>query len=377
MLLDEAIRLFLDSIGRSEEYQFYLRKFRSDRSACFAILAPDLETCREDAQNLAFAVEFLLRLDLTPALALTGPGAEAMRGALIEAGLRSVKIKPGRSAAKLDGAFRLRLGAAIDHARQKKRALLVLWPEENLGVALDRLSREISPRIHLVRMRGALKDADGRNSLYVRRDALDELDPVDLPAAELALRLLDSNPAVHLSITAPFNLLKEIFTVKGAGTLVRSGSKILERRDLSGIDRERLRLLLEGSFAKPLAREDFLANCAHIFLEENYQGAALIEETPMGAYLSKFAVGVQARGLGVAQELWDAVAERYPALFWRSRHSNSINRWYARMAAGLQHSEQWTIFWRGVNLDALPAIIRYCQSRGEDFDSSRAWPRAE
>ncbi|MBX7056931.1 MAG: hypothetical protein K1X75_02615 [Leptospirales bacterium] len=367
MLLDDAIRLFLDSIGRNEEYEFYLRKFRSDRSACFALLAPDLETCREDAQNLAFAIEFLLRLDLTPALLLSGPRCEEMRAALLDASLPTIKLKPSKRAQRLDAGFRLRLGAVIDRARQKKRALLIVWPQEHLSAALQRLSGELTPRIHLVRMRGALKDEDGRKALYVRPDSVSDLDRLDQPLAELALRLLQAAPTLHLSVTAPFNLLKEIFTVKGAGTLVRTGSRILEFTPTGDLDQPRLRALLEQSFGRNLVRDDFLAAAHCIFLEENYQGAAVVELSPWGPYLSKFAVGVQARGLGVAQELWESLIARFPKLFWRSRSANSINRWYARVAEGAYRAGRWTIFWRGLSLDDLPQIIRYCLERDEDF----------
>ena len=43
MLISKTLRLFLESIGRRDEYEFYLNKFQSDEAACFGILCPDAE----------------------------------------------------------------------------------------------------------------------------------------------------------------------------------------------------------------------------------------------------------------------------------------------------------------------------------------------
>ena len=51
-LLNKTIRLFLDSIGRREEYEYYLERFRADRPRAFAVLCPlraGFEDARADA----------------------------------------------------------------------------------------------------------------------------------------------------------------------------------------------------------------------------------------------------------------------------------------------------------------------------------------
>jgi hypothetical protein len=48
------------------------------------------------------------------------------------------------------------------------------------------------------------------------------------------------------SVTAPTNLLHELFTVKGAGTLIKHGSLIEFHRDYQSVDRERLEVLLNS-----------------------------------------------------------------------------------------------------------------------------------
>ena len=75
IMLNKTIRLFLDSIGRRDEYEFYLNKFQSDQSACFALLCPDLGSIEAGAEVLAFDLHFLLRLELVPAILLCGAGS--------------------------------------------------------------------------------------------------------------------------------------------------------------------------------------------------------------------------------------------------------------------------------------------------------------
>ena len=180
--------------------------------------------------------------------------------------------------------------------------------------------------------------------------------------ADTAAALLEARPGTHISVTSPINLLKEIFTVKGAGTVFRRGSTILS----SKADSKRLLALLEESFCKK-PKPDVLADVTHIYFEENYRGAALLEQKPEGLYLSKFAVGSEARGEGLAQELWDEVCKNHPAFFWRSRKGNPINQWYDRHADGRHAAGDWIIFWRGMDAATIPGLIAFCVFRPADF----------
>lgn len=397
MLISETIRLFLDSIGRSEEYEYYLKKFRSDRSSCFAILCPDEAACVAGGENLGVALQYLQRLDLVPAVLLTGPRARVMELELRAHGLTFVSYRPQQrrprqrfgdapeqySDANPDQTRALpanqtdevelimELGAAVQDARSKKVSLVIVWEQERLLPALQFLSRQLSSRIYLIRMAGALRDAKSQELLYYHyRNQLSRSDllPADEALAELATALGSVLDKSHLSVTAPYNLIKEIFTVKGAGTMIRAGSNIRHYSGASGVNRNRLLELLGQSFQKRLVDQSFLERASDIYIEENYQGAIILESQPMGLYLSKFAVDKQARGLGIAQELWEEVIERHPSLFWRSRDHNSINRWYASLAEGTHHAPpHWNVFWRGVDLAQIPRIIEFCILRSEDF----------
>ena len=61
-----------------------------------------------------------------------------------------------------------------------------------------------------------------------------------------------------------------------------------------------------------------------------------------------------------------------PALFWRSRADNPVNQWYARQADGMQRVGDWQVFWRGVAVDQIAAVIQYCVDRPADFIEANA-----
>jgi len=181
--------------------------------------------------------------------------------------------------------------------------------------------------------------------------------------------LLEERPGIHLSITSPINLLQEIFTVKGAGTLFRKGSEIEHFQEVENLDDSRLLDLLEESFGKKLTNQSFLERVSDAYIEKAYRGAVLLEHPPSGSSLSKFAVGQEARGEGVAMELWREICRNHEALFWRSNVANPFNSWSHNQADGHHATGKWHIFWRGVSADSISTIIEYCCERGEDFKS--------
>ncbi|HNX53435.1 MAG TPA: hypothetical protein PLD51_06945 [Pontiellaceae bacterium] len=339
MLLNKTIRLFLDSIGRREEYEFYLNKFQSAGTDCFALLVPDLESLEQGAEAIAFDLQFLLKLGLKPAVVLCGADAGAKWAILSNHPLfeRTVFPKLGR-----------------------RKASVPVFVEENVQTLESLLQKVpvIGKRIHFIRAAGGLSV-----EYYYTQKPLPALSSDDRLLADTAAALLEARPGTHISVTAPMNLLEEIFTVKGAGTVFRRGSTILSGRVP---DSNRLLALLEESFGKKPKAGVFSAS-THIYCEENYRGAALLEDHPEGLYLSKFAVGPEARGEGLAQELWDEVCKNHPAFFWRSRKGNPINQWYDRQADGRHTAGDWIIFWRGMDAASIPGFIRFCSARPADF----------
>jgi len=317
-MLDGAVRLVLGSIGRTEEYEYYLRKFR--RADGLPLLVCPDQSCLPFKDHLRTELELLRELEVPFRLLCTGPCGPEMA--------RALKIED-----------------------------CLIYPGLLLRALIELRSQYV--RLFLLRSSGGMK-SNGEDLLFYNTNAPVAIAEKDTALADLGSSLLQEMPGLHIAVCAPHTILKEIFTVKGAGTVIRRSAEI-EKRPLDG---EMLQLI-EHSFGRRLLPEALgRTTVAYV---AGKAGAILLEETPMGHYLSKFAVDTQARGSGVAMDLWEHCALRHSRLFWRSRSGNSINRWYARLAEGMQKSGPWTIFWRGVSPDRLPDVIAFCLDRPEDF----------
>ncbi|MEI8205612.1 MAG: hypothetical protein WCG03_01920 [Kiritimatiellales bacterium] len=358
MLLNKTIRLFLDSIGRREEYEFYLNKFQAAGTDCFALLVPDLESLEQGAEALAFDLKFLLKLGLRPAVILCGTDAGAKWNLLKDNSLFELTEFP--NIGKRKAGIPVFVEGNVQTLESLLQKVPALGPEptgERGSANAEQRPKGVAKRVHFIRAGGGLST----EYYYVQKPGI-ELLPEDKAMADTAGALLEARPGTHISVTSSINLLKEIFTVKGAGTVFRRGSTILSGK----ADPKRALALLEESFGKK-PKPGVLADVTQIYFEENYRGAALLEQKPEGLYLSKFAVGPEARGEGLAQELWDEVCKNHPAFFWRSRKGNPVNQWYDRHADGRHTAGDWIVFWRGMDAPSIPGLIAFCVSRPADF----------
>jgi acetylglutamate kinase len=169
------------------------------------------------------------------------------------------------------------------------------------------------------------------------------------------------SPTASASITSPDHLAKELFTHTGSGTLVRRGERVQRFESLSaGIDRARLRELLEACFGRKLDEDYFDKKTFYrVYLSEAYTATAIITQGHgLPPYLDKFAVTTQAQGAGVGGSLWQRMKLENKKLFWRSRADNEINPWYFQQAEGCHKSGRWTVFWYGLDgFDEIRACI--------------------
>jgi acetylglutamate synthase len=149
--------------------------------------------------------------------------------------------------------------------------------------------------------------------------------------------------------------------------LIRRGSRIDVQRAWDGIDRVRIEALFTSAFARQVRPDFFAQPLARIFLEENYSGVAVVQDSPVAPYLTKFAVERQAQGEGIGGELWSMLTRDFPRFFWRSRAVNQINTWYAKQCDGLARGPEWHIFWRGIGPETIEPAIRYALGLPSDF----------
>ena len=158
--------------------------------------------------------------------------------------------------------------------------------------------------------------------------------------------------------------------MKGAGTLLRRGARIARREGWDGVDVARLRDLLASSFGRAPSEAFFQKTPSRVYLEENYRGCAILVETPLGAYLTKFAVSAEAQGEGMARDLWEAIAADTPVVFWRARRANPISEWYVKLCDGFARLPDWTVYWKGIAVDAIPDAIDWAVKQPVDIPQS-------
>jgi acetylglutamate kinase len=172
-----------------------------------------------------------------------------------------------------------------------------------------------------------------------------------------------------VTVVNPLQLLRELFTVNGAGTLIRKGSRIERHQSFATLDRARLRALIESAFGRLLNEDALERGVERIFVEENYLGAALISQTPVGPYLNKFAVDRQAQGEGIGGDVWSVMIRDYPTFFWRTRTTNPIGPWYLKNCDGVARFPEWHVYWRGLPPEKIEPAIRYALNAPVDFVS--------
>jgi acetylglutamate kinase len=383
MRTTEAILRFLDSLGRASDGQFYLGLFHSLPRESFAVLAVDGDVVRDAPDALALDLRYLMQLELFPTL-LFGL-QDASGGSRLAHATATVLERSGVPCAPLS-AEQGSLAGTIREVLGSGQLPLISFdddsaPERRFELAAALLRELKTRKLLFVRREGRLGfRREDRISVVNLSTDFDRLcEPLVLPPEQVELlrviRHLLWQPYDHrllAAVTSPMNLLKELFTVKGGGTLVKRGGTIDVFDRYDGLDVDRLRQLLEASFKRRLARTFFEKPILRLYLEESYRGAAIVAPTPHGPYLTKFAVDAQAQGEGLGRDLWQLLARDYTSLFWRCRPENNILPFYQKVCDGMARYPAWHVFWLGAADDTLPAILRYALSAPEDFARASA-----
>jgi acetylglutamate kinase len=184
-------------------------------------------------------------------------------------------------------------------------------------------------------------------------------------------QLLSSLPeSASVSITSVDNLARELFTHRGAGTLIRKGEQIIEHKELTAEFKQKASALLEQSFNREL-REGYFdqLDLECVLCSESYGAMAIVLKGVDGVpYLDKFAVTPEAQGAGLGAAVWQALVHRCPSLYWRSRTRNPITIWYFDQADACFTEDIWVAFSVGIrDFDQLRRCKLDCLSRAESW----------
>jgi len=409
----QIVHELLAQLGSSREAQQYLKEFSGTNQARFAVVKVGGGILRDHLEELTSALAFLHRLGLIPVV-LHGAGPQldqALADAGIETerreGLR-VTSEPVMSVARpLMYKENLRLVDALENRGVRARSIqhgvfqCSYLDQENLALVGEVEKVELSAVESAVR-NGAIpvltclgESPSGQvlniNADIATRELVWKLRPHKVIFLSPTGGLLDrqdriitavsltndyealmQQPWVHsgmrlklqqinemlqrlpddtsVSITSAAHLTRELFTYRGAGTLVRKGEAInvFDKPDEETL--EKVRDLVEHSFDRTL-RDDWFDNLDEplVLLSEIGRAAAVMTRGVDGLpYLDKFIVTSAAQGEGLGAAIWQVVRARFPALYWRSRNTNPVTPWYFLQADSSDRSGQWVVFTIGV-----------------------------
>lgn len=348
MTPEQIVLRFVESIGDPAEVRLYLELFRSGEPQRFAIV--DVDRGLDGPQRAALVADlgYLVALGLSPVLWSSQAG-EALAGSLD--GLPVELASDAAGVAEIAGSHRLALVGGRS---------IAAW-------AAELASRKV------ILLGGGLRAAGGAAiSMIDRTTEIESLEAAGLApghAARLrrAAAIIDQVPQpITVALTSAVDLLRELFTVGGAGTLVRRGAAIRCAGEVG--DRPAMAALLEEAFGRPVSPALFERRFAAVYVAGDHTGAALIESAEPAPYLSKFAVGLAARGEGVGRDLWRRIRADFPRLHWRARAANPITRWYVHQAHGFHRCGPWNVFWIGLEAGEIAAAIEGATARAPDFD---------
>jgi len=230
----------------------------------------------------------------------------------------------------------------------------------NADVAARELVWSISPsKVIFITPTGGLLDADSNliSSISLKNDFANLMSS-NWVHSGMRLKLQQINdllqPLEHsasVSITSVDNLVKELFTHRGAGTLINKGESIRVIDRITKNEIRSLKELIESAFDKKLSDNYFDQQNFHkILISESGGAAAIVVNGFNGVpYLDKFAVTPEARGKGYAAALWRSLKTHCPQLYWRSRINNAFTPWYYKKADFSMQDHNWVSFSYGVS----------------------------
>lgn len=378
---------FASSTSSRKDAEFYLSLFRAERRESFAIIAVAEAVMRDAADALTADLRFLARLGLVPVIqfGVIDPGDAERHAHWVAERLRpDVRAQVATAAEARDlacagiiplipagPAYGLAHGAAPGPSVQPGDDAAIA---DARFTALAELASSLATRkiIFLGRNSG-LQPANGPIPSLV--DVSSEYDELRrfLPADEAELlrqtrRLIDAvSHRLTISVTSPLDLLRELFTMRGAGTLLRRGSAIARVSRYQDADIERARAVIESAFGRALVPDFFDRPVSSLYIADEYRGLAIVQDTPHGSYLSKFAVERRAQGEGVGRDLWRALLRDHQRLLWRGRADNPITAWYQQHCDGMMRLGAWHVFWRGLTVRSLPDAIDFAASAPPDL----------
>lgn len=376
MSVRETVLQSLSAVGAQHEAKFYAELFARQDAETFAMIVLD-PRCLKDPllEALNAALRILSNLQLSPTL-VVGALEDGRTSAKFQAQRLSRDLdKSGVRASKLNTASYGLIKEVRKTARSGKMPILEMTDRRG-KMNLAGLVKALQPnKIIFLQPSGGLNQNGKRRANLTVADLPDFMESQSFSVGQIrfldCVLELEKSAKVRRSyvIASPLNLLGELFTTRGTGTLIRRPIDLKSGTTFKSFSEPKLTRALETAFDKHLKGSFYDTPLYAGFVEDEFRGGALFKEQAGLPYLSKFFVLREARGDGIARDIWETACKEVPSFLWRSRMGNPFNAWYMRKCDGMQRSGDWRIFWKGLDATEIGDAIAAAASAPDDFES--------
>ena len=297
-----TLHTFFQRTALSRDASEFLLKYNSIESDEFLLMMPVLQNA-EALQDFVAELQYLMELELYPTLLLSDHFVnELCRQHLRERfaqGENSLKIVECQESQFLD---------TLQHLAHEVGFYKFMWT----GGPMRDAQGKIAGRVHLNNARQIWSE-ESQNVLKWAKPFL-----------------LQLGPERSLQMVFPHQILPELFTHFGAGTLMSLGYNF-SMVGLAEVQRERLKDLIEKGFGRKLRPSHFekLHPATKVLVEESYSGAIVMEPWGELHYLDKVVVRPEFYGRGLGSLLLDELTQQMvdlsttrPKICWRARPDN-------------------------------------------------------
>jgi acetylglutamate kinase len=306
----ETVMKSLMAIGSGDEAAYYAGLFQEQAAEKFALIAVDPRCLQNPLLDALISdLKIISDLDLTPVLVVGGLDddrtsvrfqAQRLCKSLDAAGIKNAKLNCASYQLMPDVLSKVRAG----------RFAVLEMTESNYGMNLVSLTQELQPaKVIFLQPSGGFR-VDGERVPVLNIEQIDtHIKPDSLTDGQSraieSVREISGQTSHHCTfvVASPLNLLTELFTVGGSGTLLRRGATIKHQLSYGKIGKTKLRASMDGAFERVLVKDYFSRPISHICLEDNYRGGAIVTQLAGLPYLSKFWVIKEAQGEGIARDI--------------------------------------------------------------------------
>ncbi len=358
------IRTFFERIAFSRDAMEHFRRFHTVPSEHFALAEISAEAWHHDAEALMESLGYLAQLQLLPTLLIPQGDFSPEEIIILEKKL-------------------------MDLSKKGQQPILLKSKSNHNQAVQEVFQHSCFHKILLIRSQGLLNHTGVNiNRLTLRDYAPELLHPSSRPLVEWIDKFLQSqSQELSVQVVGPGELLPELLTTEGSGTLVNLGYRF-EYRNHDDTDIPRLLALIENGFRRTL-QTDYISSLGenwNIWMEEQQKAAIVIMKQEDFWYLDKVVVSPDHYGKGLGSLLMEELIlkmkqlhEGHSALAWRARHDNLFLHRYGQllnetarsmpMQCGTLADQHYVYHFIGLNEEQQKHAIAFMRGRPSSFTS--------